>query len=66
MIPETDLRIDVYRPSSVVSGPVLIHSAVRVTHIPSGLVAICQEHKSMLANKEQAIRDLEEYLNGPE
>ena len=62
-IAESDLRIDLFR-SSGAGGQHInkTETAIRVTHLPSGLTVVCQDERSQLQNKKRALETIEKRL----
>ncbi|MDE5654576.1 MAG: hypothetical protein K2I46_03095 [Clostridia bacterium] len=62
-VEENDLKIDVFHSSGAGGQNVnKVETAIRITHMPTGLVVVCQDERSQLKNKKRALATIEKKL----
>ena len=62
-VDERDLKIDVFHSSGAGGQHVnKVETAIRVTHLPTGISVVCQDERSQLKNKKRALENIEKKL----
>ncbi len=66
MIPPEDLEVSLYNPRPPGGQHVGTPTGVKVVHLPTGLIAICQNSRSQHRNRGVAVRMIEAALTDPD
>lgn len=66
LVPDTDLKVEPWSPRPPGGQQVGVATGVRVTHLPTGLEAVCNTDRSQHRNKRIAVQMIEAALTSPD